>query len=187
LVAVAPRSYWKSTPTRPSERGILSDYTHALDYTIKRWPDSRIILYGHSLGGSAAVCLTSALDSNKYSNVQGLILENPFASIPEMVKALYPQRWLPYHYLTPFVWDRWDAVHAASNMSQDSLLRRLSNDMLVLLSEKDELVPNWMGTGILNAAKSKGRSSVVIRDALHENAWGQGQWVREIAKYIDDK
>jgi fermentation-respiration switch protein FrsA (DUF1100 family) len=133
------------------------------------------------------VCLTSALDSNKYSNVQGLILENPFASIPEMVKALYPQRWLPYHYLTPFVWDRWDAVHAASNMSQDSLLRRLSNDMLVLLSEKDELVPNWMGTGILNAAKSKGRSSVVIRDALHENAWGQGQWVREIAKYIDDK
>lgn len=187
LVAVAPRSYWKSTPTRPSERGILSDYTHALNYAIKRWPNSRIIIYGHSLGGSAAVCLTSVLDSKEYSNVQGLVLENPFASIPEMVKALYPQRWLPYHYLTPFVWDTWNAVHAASNMSQGSLLRRLSKDMLVLLSEKDELVPNRMGMEILNATKSKERSSVVILDALHENAWEQRQWVREIAQYVDNK
>ena len=186
LVAVAPRSYWKSTPNRPSERGILSDYTHALNYTIKRWPNSRIILYGHSLGGSAAVCLTSALYSEEYPNVQGLILENPFASIPEMVRALYPQRWLPYHYLTPFVLDKWDAVHAASNMSQDSLLWRLSKGMLVLLSEKDELVPSSMGMDILKATKSEGASSIVIRDAFHESAWKQEQWVREIAKYADN-
>ena len=56
--------------------------------------------------------------------------------------------------------------------------------MLVLLSEKDELVPNWMGMGILNATKSKERSSVVIRDALHETAWEQRQWVREVAQYV---
>lgn len=185
LVAVSPRSYWKSTPTRPSERGILSDYARALDYTIKQWPNSRIIIYGHSLGGSAAVCLTSALRSAEYPNIRGLILENPFASIPEMVKALYPQRWLPYKHLAPFVWDRWDAVHAAANTPQDSLLRRLSESMLVLLSEKDELVPNSMGRDILSATKSKGRSSVVIQDALHENAWEQAQWAREIARYVD--
>lgn len=118
--------------------------------------------------------------------MQGLILENPFASIPKMVKALYPQRWLPYHYLTPFVRDTWDAVHAASSASQGSLLWKLSKDMLVLLSEKDELVPNWMGMSILDAVKSKGRSSVVIRDALHENAWEQAQWVREIARYVEN-
>lgn len=132
------------------------------------------------------MCLASALDSKEYPNVQGLILENPFASIPEMVKALYPQRWLPYHYLTPFVWDTWDAVHAASNMSQDSLLWRLSKDILVLLSEKDELVPNRMGEDILNAMGSRGRPSVIIRDALHENAWEQRQWAREVAQYVDN-
>lgn len=118
--------------------------------------------------------------------MQGLILENPFASIPEMVKALYPQRWLPYHYLTPFVLDRWNAVHAASNMSCDSLLWKLSKSTLVLLSEKDELVPNSMATDILNATKSNGVSSVVIRDALHENGWKQGQWAKEIARYVDN-
>jgi len=58
--------------------------------------------------------------------------------------------------------------------------------MLVLLSEKDELVPNWMGRGILDATRSGGRSSVVIRGALHENAWEQGQWVREIAQYVEN-
>lgn len=186
MVAVAPRSYWKSTPTRPSEPGIINDYTHALNYTVKRWPKSRVVIYGHSLGGSAAVRLTSTLDSKEYPNVQGLILENPFASVPEMVKVLYPQRWLPYHYLTPFVWDTWDAVQAASNTSQGSLLRRLSRDTLVLISEKDELVPGWMGAGILNAMKSKGGSGVIIRDALHENAWEQRQWAKEIAQYVDN-
>lgn len=57
--------------------------------------------------------------------------------------------------------------------------------MLVLLSEKDELVPNSMGRDILSATKSKGRSGVVIQDALHENAWEQAQWAREIARYVD--
>lgn len=132
------------------------------------------------------MCLTSALGSKDYPNVQGLILENPFASVPEMVKALYPQRWLPYHYLTPFVWDRWDAVRAASSMSRDSLLWRLSEDTLILVSEKDELVPNWMGVGILDATKSEGGSSVIIRDALHENAWEQKQWATAIAQYVDN-
>lgn len=131
------------------------------------------------------MCLASRLDSEEYSNVRGLILENPFESIPKMVKALYPQRWLPYHYLTPFVWDTWDAVRAASSASQNSLLRRLSKDMLVLLSEKDELVPNSMGMDILNAVEPEGRPSVVIQDALHENAWEQREWVREIAQYVD--
>ena len=56
--------------------------------------------------------------------------------------------------------------------------------MLVLLSEKDELVPNSMAMDILNATKSKGISNVIIRDALHEDAWKQRQWVREIAQYV---
>ena len=58
-----------------------------------------------------------------------------------------------------------------SNMTQDKPLRKLSEYMLDLISEKDELVPGWMGTGVLNAAESKGRLSVIVRDALHENAW----------------
>jgi pimeloyl-ACP methyl ester carboxylesterase len=184
IIAVAPRSYWKSSPRRPSEQGILSDYRHALNYTISRWPNSAVILYGHSLGGSAAVRLTSVLKSEDYPSVKGLILENPFASIPQMVTALYPQRWLPYHYLTPFVWDKWDAVAAMKGTPADSLLARLSQDMLVLLSEKDEVVPNSMGSELFDLVGGEGsRRKVTIQDALHEDAWQQRQWMMEMNKF----
>ncbi|KAF5377578.1 hypothetical protein D9615_005099 [Tricholomella constricta] len=85
---------------------------------------SHIILYGHSLGGVVALCLFSHLkdhaphrrpesspapdsdsdevvatdtdtDSARKIRIRGLILENPFASVPGM----YPQRW-------SLVWDR---------------------------------------------------------------------------------
>lgn len=187
LVAIAPRSYWKSSPRRPNEAGILSDYRYALDHTISRWPESTIILYGHSLGGAVAVRLASSLDSAEYPTVNGLILENPFASIPQMVTAMYPQRWLPYHYLTPFVWDKWDAVQAMKSMRPHSLLQRLSHGMLVLLSEKDEVVPISMGTELFDIVQGGGmRRKVIIKSALHDNAWQRRQWSVEVIKYIEE-
>lgn len=59
ILAIAPRSYWKSTNATPTERGITSDYVHALTYACTRFPTSSIIMYGHSLGGAAAVCLAA--------------------------------------------------------------------------------------------------------------------------------
>jgi uncharacterized protein len=185
IISVAPRSFWKSSPRTPSENGILSDYQRALQYTISRWPTSHIILYGHSLGGTVAVRLASTLNSDNYSNVKGLVLENPFASIPQMVKTLYPQRWLPYHYLTPFIRDKWDAVQSMRAMTPDSLLYRLSRDMLLILSEKDELVPKSMGSALFDMAEGDGiRRKLEIRDALHENAWQRKQWLTEMKKYF---
>ncbi|KZT09202.1 uncharacterized protein LAESUDRAFT_722928 [Laetiporus sulphureus 93-53] len=150
VVAAAPRSYWRSSSRTPTERGILTDYTHVLSYTVNRYPDVPIVLYGHSLGGAIAVCLTAQLKASDYPTVKGLILENPFASIPGMVRALYPQRWLPYRYLAPLTFDKWDAVAAMRSVDvrHDSLLARLSTNMLVLLSEKDEIVPTSMGDDI---------------------------------------
>lgn len=199
ILSFAPRSYWKSTPRRPTERGILSDYQHALSYTCKRFPSSNIILYGHSLGGAATVCLAEQLrDIDKYRNVKGMILENPFASIPAMVKALYPQRWLPYHYLGGFAFDRWDAVSAMARaqIDQTSLLHRLSRSMLLVLSKKDEVVPNNQGLAIFEAATQdhqtpansevgqEGRKLVIMPSALHENAWRERQWRTEVETYI---
>lgn len=87
--------------------------------------------------------------------MRGLIPENPLASVPEWSKP-YTQPWLPCHHPTPLVWDTRDTAHTTPIMLQDSLLRRLSEDTLDLLGGKVELVPGWMGTGILNAKESKG-------------------------------
>ncbi|OCH87960.1 hypothetical protein OBBRIDRAFT_795700 [Obba rivulosa] len=192
VVAVAPRSYWKSSSRTPTERGLLADYHSVLSYTTQRFPNATVILYGHSLGGAIAVCLAARLRGADFPNVRGLVLENPFASIPGMVEALYPQRWLPYRYLTPFAFDRWDAVAAMrkARNAPGSLLERLSRNMLVMLSEKDEMVPPTMGKGLFEASESTTqeheglRRCVTIRDGLHEDAWMQRQWLTEICDYI---
>ncbi|EGO19268.1 hypothetical protein SERLADRAFT_402645, partial [Serpula lacrymans var. lacrymans S7.9] len=120
-------------------------------------------------------------------------LENPFASIPRMVQALYPERWVPYRYLAPLAWDKWDAVAAMRNAARNdvqSVLARIvqSGDILVMLSEKDEVVPKAMGEEIWDVsacANTNGRGKkVVVEEALHENAWEQRQWVREMRKFI---
>ncbi|KAL0954385.1 hypothetical protein HGRIS_003370 [Hohenbuehelia grisea] len=219
IVSVAPRSYWKSTRRRPTERGILMDYLYTLRYTLDRFPSAKVIFYGHSLGGAAAVCLSSQLyvtplqisdwahEQNlfvdaRYAKIQGLVLENPFVSIPEMVRALYPERWVPYRYLAPLAFDKWDALAAMrrlyaerhSNEGSDSqnatVLKRVARDMLMLLSEKDEVVPCEMGTSLFDLSE-RGRGAtagglgrkVIIKDALHENAWQQRQWSKEMGLY----
>lgn len=118
-----------------------------------------------------------------------MILENPFASIPGMVKALYPQRWLPYHYLGRFAFDKWDAVSAIRDAQPGSLLEGLRHDMLVILSKKDEVVPNEMGTALFDEAGGAHASTdplrklLVLSHSLHDNAWTDRRWRKEIEAY----
>lgn len=197
ILAVAPRSFWKSSARTPTQRGILADYAAALAYATRHHPDAVLVLYGHSLGGAIAVCLAASLDAAAHPSVSGLILENPFSSIGSMVSTLYPQRWLPYRYLAPLAFDRWDALAAVNGMRPESLLARLVKDALVLLSEKDEVVPSSMGAQLHVAMRKKLRMEghaatagedscrqVVIRGALHEHAWLKQQWAREMEAYL---
>ncbi|KZT67298.1 alpha/beta-hydrolase [Daedalea quercina L-15889] len=198
IIAVAPRSYWKSSSRTPTQRGLLADYTAALAYATDRYPDASVVLYGHSLGGAIAVCLAASLDEVDYPSVGGLMLENPFSSIKGMVQALYPQRWLPYRYLAPLAFDKWDAMGAVRGMRPESLLARISKDTVVLLSEKDEVVPTSMGMRLYAAIQERLlaewrdttstdglRRQVVIRGALHERAWLERRWVLEVEAYLN--
>lgn len=144
----------------------------------------------------------AAIDSTR---IKGLILENPFASIPGMLAALYPQRWVPYRHLAPCVWDTWDALGAMrkaaaaehldiipdktlkigdranqpeQGTAPTSALGRLARNALVLVSEHDEVVPRTMGAQIVQAAlgiDSDDKSSTV----------GDGVRRAELAKNVE--
>lgn len=51
---------------------------------------------------------TTITESQPAPPLAGLILETPFTSIKDMLAAMYPQRWLPYRYLWPFLRSPWD-------------------------------------------------------------------------------
>ena len=149
ILAPAPRSYWTSTAARPTQAGLIADHAASLAFSASRFPTSFLTLYGHSLGASAALCLLAAHEHEHAvsCDVHSLVLENAFTSVPDMLRALYPQRWLPYHYLGPFVRDRWDAREAAHGMRHCALAQRA----MVLVSARDEVVPPAMGQHIFDA------------------------------------
>lgn len=55
-----------------------------------------------------------------------------------MLAALYPQKWLPYRYLWPFLWNRWDS-EAALRTIATALTRP---KILLLPGSRDEVVPS---------------------------------------------
>ncbi|TFY66161.1 hypothetical protein EVG20_g4927 [Dentipellis fragilis] len=195
ILAPAPRSYWSSTRSTPTERGILADYTAALTYLAARFPGTPLILYGHSLGASVTTCLLSTLPPPTHAvPLRGAILENPMTSTPEMLRALYPQRWLPYHHLGPLVHDKWDALGAVRTAPRGSALALLRHDVLMLASARDEVVPPAMAREIWHACASaedgglsagQGRGSgrfVEVEGALHEDAWTYRPWGAEMKR-----
>lgn len=185
IIAPAPRSFWLSTRTPPTENGVMEDYKAALEYVHSTFPQKKIVLFGHSLGGAAALLLAKELEttnalSTEKSNVVGMILENPLPSIPYMVRSLYPQRWLPYHYLGPFAFDTWDAISA-------STAKNSSIKTLWIKSGKDEIIS---GDGVREMferyGEDGGKTWILIENALHDTAWSDRRWKIAVHAFLDD-
>ena len=72
----------------PTEHGLKLDAEATLNYISNRHDidQNKIYVFGRSLGGAVAIqaCL------NTEFNIQGLIVENTFSSISDMVDLLFP-------------------------------------------------------------------------------------------------
>lgn len=197
ILAVAPRSFWLSTRTAPTERGVLGDYTAVFEYAREKYgDDTKIVLYGHSLGGAVALSLCRfdsirsriagpfpASRAQHVSNIgpTGCILENPLPSIRHMVRSLYPQRWLPYHYLGPFVFDRWDSISA---IRDDKALRDVPS--LWIRSGSDEIIPDGGVEAMYASVEGEGKRWVGVKGALHDTAYLTREWKRAMDQFLAD-
>jgi uncharacterized protein len=84
-----------------------------------------------------------------------------------MLVIIYPQKWLPYRYLWPLLWnhlDSWRALEQISQKSSSSLPK-----VVILEAEKDELVPKSHGDELEKRCIDMGVDVKrhVIRGALH--------------------
>jgi pimeloyl-ACP methyl ester carboxylesterase len=88
VLAIDYRGYGDSTYVLPSEVTITEDVRAAWREFVQRVPvAARRVIYGHSLGGAAAIALASGLAPKAYG---ALVLEATFTSMPALVLDRYP-------------------------------------------------------------------------------------------------
>ena len=121
---------------RTTEQGIYRDADAAWRYLteINDTPEERIIVFGRSMGASAAAYLAAR------HRPLALIMESTFTSVPDIAREYYP--WLPVHWLSRL-------RHSARDF-----VRQVESPVLVIHSRDDEIVPFRHGEAIFAAARN---------------------------------
>lgn len=201
LVCLSYRGYWTSKG-RPKEKGIRLDAAAGLDWISKHYNEcvtsgtiaadespARVILWGQSIGSGVATNLAAEHSMPKNLRLDSLILETPFTSIRAMLAVLYPQKWLLYKYLWPFLRNQLDSW---KNLGLIKERYRPSDPMphiLILEAAKDELVPATMGQELYDRAASLGIPIVkkAVAGAFHNDTMFRAEGRRAASEYIRER
>ncbi len=150
------RGYGASTG-KTTEKGIYRDADAAWTYLTETRGIEDIVIFGRSMGASAAAKLASSVAPS------ALILESSFTSVPDIAADVYP--WLPVRWLSRL-------EHATRDYVRD-----VTCPVLVVHSRDDEIVPYRHGEAIFEAAPEP-RSLLTLRGG-HNDAF-----LRDEANYI---
>lgn len=175
MVCLSYRGYWTSHD-RPSERGINQDAEAALrwisEFHHRRDPEKQmakpvVLLYGQSIGCGFATNLAATTNTMP---VDAMVLETPFLSTRTMLKALYPQKWLPYQYLWPFLRNHLDSWTNLGTIAKKFEGRPPPVHLVV--AGRDELVPPDHGERLYERCRDLGLpvERQKVRRALHNEA-----------------
>jgi fermentation-respiration switch protein FrsA (DUF1100 family) len=186
IIALSYRGYWTSSG-RATEAGIKLDAQATLRWIKETHPNATIVLWGQSLGAGVA-CAAAAQHLSKLGGqtLQGLILETPFTSVSSMLKALYPEKWLPYRYLSGFLRSHWDSRVALKRISMAEGGRKPR--ILLIAATRDEVVPPEEAESLQRVCEEAelGLKRVNVIGALHNEATTRREGQEAIARFVVD-
>jgi uncharacterized protein len=143
ILAVDYRGWGDSSRIVPSEASINADVLVAWQALKKRAPDpGRRVIYGHSMGGAAAVTLASQLRGGH--DYGALILESTFTRLSDVAAEA----------------GFWGTVAASvTTLEFDSLskIKRVDAPILMLHGNADRTVPVQLGQRLRDAAPTQSR------------------------------
>lgn len=163
VVAFAYRGFSDSALEKgfPNEKSLKNDAKTIVEYTrneIKK-NNEPLFLIGRSLGGAVAT-YTASLDPSLFD---GIILENTFTSIPDMVDVIF--------YFVGY----FKALILRIDWDTKSLLAVQKLPMLIITGDQDELVPAIMSKQLFDVAKmSYFRQLYVVEGGSHNDTWRVG-------------
>ncbi|CDH57066.1 bem46 family protein [Lichtheimia corymbifera JMRC:FSU:9682] len=162
IVGICYRGFGSSSGSA-TEKGLRIDARSMFQHVQRNHGgglDRPIFIYGHSLGGAVAIDLVSQLEKEGKGNlVKGLIVENTYTSILDMVQAMYP-RYTPYPLIASyFLWNHWPSLQRIKDIR--------ATPVLFLSSSKDEIVPCEHMQALYNAANPQNRSITHFSRSTH--------------------
>ncbi|EPE30758.1 alpha/beta-Hydrolase [Glarea lozoyensis ATCC 20868] len=195
MVCCSYRGYWTSGG-RATEKGIALDAAASLGW-IKQFHQSQyktyndevisVVIWGQSIGAGVATSLASkkTLFSDGL-NLKQLILETPFLSIRSMLETLYPQKWLPYRYLWPFLRNHLDSETALGLLH--ARFGTKSPPVLIVEAGKDELVPSSHARILEERCLDLGLvvEKKVVHGALHTEVLVRQEGISSVASAIEE-
>jgi acetyl esterase/lipase len=146
-----------------------------------------LLVWGQSIGSGVATNLAATGNIPSNIRINGLLLETPFVSIRAMLETLYPQKWLPYKYLWPFLrnhLDSWENLGLVAQAERESGLK--APDIYILEAERDELVPKEQSERLFQRCRDLGLpvEKGVAPLAYHQQAIARGEGKQLAAQAI---
>ena len=147
LVALSYRGYGGSKGS-PSEAGLIEDGQAAYDFARKQYPDTKIVLWGESLGTGVAVAIAAEND------IAALILEAPYTSTADIASATYP--FIPVRLLMK------------DQFRSDEEIGQVKAPVLFLHGAQDRIIPIRYGERLF-ALANEPKQFVRFAGGEHEN------------------
>ncbi|KAK2048214.1 alpha/beta-hydrolase [Colletotrichum somersetense] len=180
IVCLSYRGYWTSRG-RPSEKGINLDAQAALHWIGQmhrehdahgRRPLPDVILWGQSIGAGVATNLAAWEAFPSTARLRSLILETPFTSVKDMLATLYPQKWVPYRHLWPFLRNHLDSWTNLAAIARNWSGKREKPRITIVEAGRDELVPAEHGAKLVQRCEEVGLTveKKTVRNAFHNDA-----------------
>lgn len=150
-------------------------------------PNTRIIFWGQSVGSGAATGLAAEYLEKaglERPPLAGLVLETPFTNMRDLLRAFYPQKWLPYRYLSPFLRNHWDSEQALQKIARTSGSQK--PQILIAQAGQDEIVPQEQSERLESLCKSLNITvdRQIVSKALHNDVMVKTDGQRAIANFL---
>lgn len=194
MVCLSYRGYWTSRG-RPSERGINKDADAALCWIADRSQQESeqsckppvLIFWGQSVGTGFATNLAVSSNFPKSLLLDAMILETPFLSMKDLLAAVYPDKWVPYRHLWPFLrnhLNNWGNMGTLAERSRAEGIR--PPRIFILEAGRDELVPASHSEEIFRRCEEVGLpiEKAVVPSAYHNEAILRAAGKKAVARAI---
>jgi hypothetical protein len=157
------RGYGRSSG-RPTGQGILTDARAARAWLARREniPEKQIVLMGESIGGAVAVDLAA-------DGARGLIVENSFASLPEV--AAHHMPWIPVHLLM------------RTRLDSAARIRQYDGPLLQSHGDGDTIVP-LASARRLFAAANEPKKFILIPGGDHNDAHSP-EYYEQVRQFVE--